>query len=187
MSRLMVTVAAGRRQYETRTTGDAHLYRVVQYYDSWPFEPDSRVPYGSKSRRRTETFRTLEPVRQRLERANGYAQYQRRNGGDWPAFVAVAEQLTDDGWHPLDLDFPPPRPARDRRGRSGRTWHSRHGGAPIVAGRDPRADHDPPVGHPTPKENRHDNARRRTTPDEARVPQRSPDGRSRPVSRAPVR
>ena len=53
MSRLMVAVAAGRRQYKTRTTGGAHLYRVVQYYDSWPFEPDSRVPYGSKSRRRT--------------------------------------------------------------------------------------------------------------------------------------
>jgi uncharacterized membrane protein len=30
------------------------LYRVVQYYDSWPFENDSRVPHGSKSRRRTE-------------------------------------------------------------------------------------------------------------------------------------
>ncbi len=139
MSRLMVTVAAGRRQYETRTAGDAHLYRVVQYYDSWPFEHDSRAPYGSQSRRRTETFRTLEPVRQRLARANGYARYQRRNGGDWSAFVAVAEQLTDDGWQPLDLDFPPPRPARDRRGRSGRTRHSRHGGAPVVAGRDPAA------------------------------------------------
>jgi len=119
MSRLMVTVAVGRGQYKTRTRGDAHLYRVVQYYDSWPFEPDSRVPRGSKSRKRTETFRTLEPAVQRLARANGYAQYQRRNGGDWSAFVAVAEQLTDDGWQPLDLDFPPPRPARDRRGRSG--------------------------------------------------------------------
>ena len=43
MSGLMVTIAAGRRQSKTRTTGDAHLYRVVQYYDSWPFEPDSRV------------------------------------------------------------------------------------------------------------------------------------------------
>ena len=88
MSGLMVTVAAGRRQYGTRTVGDAHLDRVVQYYDSWPFEPDSRVPYGSKSRRRTETFRTLEPVRQRLARANGYARYQRRNGRtgrrSWP-------------------------------------------------------------------------------------------------------
>jgi hypothetical protein len=139
MSTLMVTVAAGRGQCKTRTTGDAHLYRVAQYYDSWPFEPDSRVPRGSKSRRRTETFRTLEPVMQRLARANGYARYQRRNGGDWSAFVAVAEQLTDDGWQPLDLDFPPPRPARDRRGRSGRTRHSRHSGAPAVAGRDPAA------------------------------------------------
>jgi hypothetical protein len=152
MSRLMVTVAAGRGQYETRTTGGAHLYRVVQYYDSWPFEPDSRVPYGSKSRRRTETFRTLEPVRQRLARANGYAQYRRRNGGDWPAFVAVAEQLTDDGWQPLDLDFPPPRPARDRRGGSGRTRHLRHGGAPAGApagaGRDPAAPARPRADRP---------------------------------------
>ena len=60
MSRPMVTVAASSRQCKTRTTGDAHLYRVVQYYDSWPFEPDFRVPYGSKSRRRTETFRAPE-------------------------------------------------------------------------------------------------------------------------------
>ena len=152
MSRLMVTVAAGRRQYETRTTGNAHLYRVVQYYDSWPFAPDSRVPYGSKSRRRTETFQTLDPVRQRLARANGYAQYRRRNGGDWPAFVAVAEQLTDDGWQPLDLDFPPPRPARDRRGGSGRTRHLRHGGAPTGApagaGRDPAAPARPRADRP---------------------------------------
>ena len=144
MSGLMVTVAAGRRQYGTRTVGDAHLDRVVQYYDSWPFEPDSRVPYGSKSRRRTETFRTLEPVRQRLARANGYARYQRRNGRDWPAFVAVAEQLTDDGRQPLDVDFPPPRPA----GRSGRTWHSRRGGAPAVAGRDPTAPARPRAARP---------------------------------------
>ena len=42
MSRLMVTVATGRRQYKTRTAGDAHLYRVVQYYDSWPFQ--ARLP-----------------------------------------------------------------------------------------------------------------------------------------------
>lgn len=139
MSGLTVAVAVGRRQYETRTTGDSYLYRVTQYYDSWPFEHDSRVPYGSKSRRRTETFRTLEPARQRLARANGYARYQRRNGGDWSAFVAVAEQLADDGWQPLDLDFPPPPPARDRRERPGRTRHSRHGGAPAVAGRDPAA------------------------------------------------
>lgn len=121
MSGLVVAVAFGRRQYETRTRGGAHLYRVTQYYDSWPFEHDSRVPHGSRSRRRAETFRTLEPVRQRLARADGYARYQRRNGGDWSAFVAVAEQLTDDGWQPLDLDFPPPRPARDRRRRSRRS------------------------------------------------------------------
>ena len=139
MNTLMVTVAAGRGHYKTRTTGDAHLYRVAQYYDSWPFEPDSRVPRGSTSRKRTETFRTLEPVMQRLARANGYARYQHRNGRDWSAFVAVAEQLTDDGWQPLDLDFPPPSPARDRRGRSGRTRHSRHSAAPAVAGRDPAA------------------------------------------------
>ena len=106
MSGLMVMVPAGRRQYQTRTAGGAFLYRVTQYYDAWPFRCDSRVPYGSNSRRRTETFRTLEPVRQRLARANGYARYQRRNGGDWSAFVAVVEQLTADGWQPLDLDFP---------------------------------------------------------------------------------
>jgi hypothetical protein len=64
----------------------------VQYYYSRPFENDSRVPHGSKSRRRTETFRTLGPVKQRLARANGHAQYQRQNGGDWSAFVAMAEQ-----------------------------------------------------------------------------------------------
>lgn len=38
MSGLVVAVAFGRRQYETRTRGGAHLYRVTQYYDSWPFE-----------------------------------------------------------------------------------------------------------------------------------------------------
>ncbi len=45
------------------------------------------------------------PVRDRLARANGLARYQRRNGGDWSAFVAVAEQLTDDGWQPIDVDL----------------------------------------------------------------------------------
>jgi hypothetical protein len=119
VSGLVAAVVFGRRQYETRTRGGAHLYRVTQYYDSWPFEHDSRIPHGSRSRRRAETFRTLEPVRQRLARANGHARYQRRNGRDWSAFVA--EQLTDDGWQPPGLDFPPPRPARDRRRRSGRT------------------------------------------------------------------
>jgi len=120
-SGLVVAVTFGRRQYATRTRGGAHLYRVTQYCDSWPFEPDSRVPHGSRSRRLAETFRTLEPVRQRLARADGYARYQHRNGGDWPAFVAVAEQLTDDGLQPPGLDFPPPPPARGRRRRSGRT------------------------------------------------------------------
>ena len=43
--------------------GSDRLYRVVQYYDSWPFHHDSRIPHGSKSRRRTDTFRTLGPVR----------------------------------------------------------------------------------------------------------------------------
>ena len=75
----------------------------MQYYDSWPFENDSRVPHGSKSRRRTDTFRTLGPVRDRLARANGYARYQRREGGDWSSFVAIAEQLTDDGWQPIEV------------------------------------------------------------------------------------
>ena len=121
MSGLVVTLPAGRRHYQTRTAGGAYLYRVTQYYDAWPFGHHSRVPYGSNSRRRTETFRTLEPARQRLARANGYARYQRRNGGDWPAFVAVAEQLTADGWQPLDMDFPAtadrkPIPARPRSG-----------------------------------------------------------------------
>ena len=85
--------------------GSDHLYRVVQYYDSWPFHHDSRVPRGSKSRRRTDTFRTLGPVRDRLARANGDARYQRGNGGDRAAFVAAAEQLTDDGWQPIDVDL----------------------------------------------------------------------------------
>ena len=85
--------------------GSDRLYRVVQYYDSWPFHHDSRIPHGSKSRRRTDTFRTLGPVRDRLARANGHARYQRRNGGDWSSFVAVAEQLTDDGWQPIDVDL----------------------------------------------------------------------------------
>ena len=66
---------------------------------------DSRVPHGSKSRKRTDTFRTLGPVKQRLARANGLARYQRRNGGDWSAFVAMAGQLTDDGWQPIDVDL----------------------------------------------------------------------------------
>ena len=85
--------------------GSDRLYRVVQYYDSWPFRNDSRVPNGSKSRKRTDTFRTLGPVKQRLARANGHARYQRRNDGDWSGFVAVAEQLTDDGWQPIDVDL----------------------------------------------------------------------------------
>jgi hypothetical protein len=91
--------------------GSDRLYRVVQYYDSWPFANDSRVPRGSKSRRRTDTFRTLGPVKNRLARANGLARYQRRNGGDWSAFVAIAEQLTDDGWQPIDVDLLQENPA----------------------------------------------------------------------------
>ena len=90
----------------------------MQYYDSWPFQNDSRVPHGSKSRKRTDTFRTLGPVKQRLARANGHARYQRRNGGDWSAFVAIAEQLTDDGWQPIDVDlqeYPADAPRRRPR------------------------------------------------------------------------
>ena len=118
----MIIAATGHRQdRETRTTGDAYLYRVTQYYDYWPFPHDSRVPAGSKSRKRAETFKTLEPVMRRLARANGYAQYQRRNGADWSAFVAVAEQLADDGWQPLDLDFPPPRLAAPGTGDAAST------------------------------------------------------------------
>jgi hypothetical protein len=91
--------------------GSDRLYRVVQYYDSWPFHNDSRIPRGSKSRRRADTFRTLGPVKDRLARANGLARYQRRNGGDWAAFVAIAEQLTDDGWQPIDVDLLQANPA----------------------------------------------------------------------------
>ena len=91
--------------------GSDRLYRVVQYYDSWPFENDSRVPRGSKSHMRTETFRTLGPVKYRLARANGRARYQRGNGGDWSAFIAIAEQLTDDGWQPIDVDLLQENPA----------------------------------------------------------------------------
>jgi hypothetical protein len=87
-------------------SGGDRLYRVVQYYDAWPFEYSSRIPRGSKSHKRTETFRTLGPVRQRLARANGHARFQRRNGEDWSAFAAIAEQLTDDGWQPIEVDFP---------------------------------------------------------------------------------
>ena len=97
--------------------GSDRLYRVVQYYDSWPFGNDSRVPHGSKSRRRTDTFRTLGPVKDRLARANGLARYQRRNGGDWSAFVAMAEQLTDDGWQPVDVDLLQENPAGTHRRR----------------------------------------------------------------------
>jgi hypothetical protein len=97
--------------------GSDRLYRVVQYYDSWPFPHDSRIPNGSKSHRRTDTFRTLGPVKDRLARANGHARYQHRNGGDWSAFVAIAEQLTDDGWQPIDVDLLQEQPARTRQGR----------------------------------------------------------------------
>jgi hypothetical protein len=96
---------ASTREAPGSPRGSDRLYRVVQYYDSWPFRNDSRVPHGSKSRKRTDIFRTLGPVKQRLARANGHAKYQRRNGGDWSAFVAIAEQLTDDGWQPIDVDL----------------------------------------------------------------------------------
>jgi len=61
---------AGRitREAPGPARGSDRLYRVVQYYDSWPFHHDSRIPHGSKSRRRTDTFRTLGPVRDRLAR-----------------------------------------------------------------------------------------------------------------------
>ena len=97
--------AGGTREAPGPARGSDRLYRVVQYYDSWPFQHDSRVPRSSKSHTRTDTFRTLGPVKQRLARANGLARYQRRNGGDWSAFVAMAEQLTDDGWQPIDVDL----------------------------------------------------------------------------------
>jgi len=97
--------ASTSREAPVPARGSDRLYRVVQYYDSWPFQNDSRVPHGSKSRKRTDTFRTLGPVKQRLARANGHARYQRQHGGDWSAFVAIAEQLTDDGWQPIDVDL----------------------------------------------------------------------------------
>src|ERR1700722_4458263 len=100
--RLIMTAVGHGGRYATRTTGEAHLYRVIQYYDSWPFENSSRVTAGSAGKR-TETFHPL-PVRQRLARANVHARIQRRDGGDWASFVAVAEQLTGNGWQPLDLD-----------------------------------------------------------------------------------
>ena len=103
--------AGSTREAPGPARGSDRLYRVVQYYDSWPFANDSRVPHGSKSRRRTDTFRTLGPVRDRLARANGHARYQRRNGGDWSSFVAIAEQLTDDGWQPIDVDLLQESPA----------------------------------------------------------------------------
>jgi hypothetical protein len=119
--RLIVTAVMGYSgRYPTRTAGEAHLYRVIQYYDCWPFETSSRVRAGTASRQRTETFRTLEPVRQRLARADLYARHQHGNGGDWAAFVAVAEELTDQGWQPLDLDVLPPRPAALARPQAGR-------------------------------------------------------------------
>src|SRR5579862_8364991 len=94
---LIMTAADHAGRYATRTTGEAHLYRVTQYYACWPFENSSRVTAGNAGKR-TETFRTLEPVRQRLARANVHARIRRRDGGDWASFVAVAEQLTDHGW-----------------------------------------------------------------------------------------
>lgn len=103
--------AASTREAPGPARGSDRLYRVVQYYESWPFRNDSRVPRGSKSRKRTDTFRTLGPVKDRLARANGHARYQRRNGGDWSAFVAMAEQLTDDGWQPIDVDLLQEHPA----------------------------------------------------------------------------
>ena len=35
--------------------------------------------------------------------ADGYAKYQRQQGGDWSSFIAIAEQLTDDGWQPIEV------------------------------------------------------------------------------------
>ena len=100
------TTASSSRKAPGTPGGSAVLYRVVQYYDEWPFDHDHRIPHGSKSHRRTDTFRTLAPVQRRMARANGQARSQLRDGGDWAAFVAVAEQLTDDGWQPIEVDFP---------------------------------------------------------------------------------
>jgi hypothetical protein len=40
-----------------------------------------------------------------MARANGIARYWAQEGRDWSAFVAMAEQLTDDGWQPIEVDF----------------------------------------------------------------------------------
>ena len=45
---------------------------------------------------------------------------QRSIGGDWAAFVAMAEQLTDDGWQPIDVDFQEHPAFTDGSGRPGR-------------------------------------------------------------------
>ena len=55
--------ASGTREAPGSARGSDRLYRVVQYHDSWPFRNDSRVPRGSKSRKRTDTFRTLGRLR----------------------------------------------------------------------------------------------------------------------------
>src|SRR5581483_1351871 len=40
---------SGTREAPGPARGSDRLYRVVQHYDSWPFQNDSRVPRGSKS------------------------------------------------------------------------------------------------------------------------------------------
>jgi hypothetical protein len=125
--------ASGAREAPWPARGGARLYRVVQYFDSWPFDSDSRVRRDGKSGRRTDTFRTLGPVRQRLARANGYARHLREGGGDWSAFVAIAEQLTGDGWQPVEVDLQEPATGKQMTSRAGkrrpshRTDHGRPG------------------------------------------------------------
>ena len=41
--------AGGTREAPGSERGSDRLYRVVQYYDSWPFRNDSRVPHGSRA------------------------------------------------------------------------------------------------------------------------------------------
>ena len=94
--------------------GSDRLYRVVQYYDSWPFHHDSRIPHGSKSRRRTDTFRTLGPVRDRLARANGHARYQRQQRR---GLVSVRRHRRAADRRRLAADRRGPPPGKTRRAR----------------------------------------------------------------------
>ena len=69
----------------------------------------SRTTPASRTAARAASGRTRSGRSGRLSSGSrvptAIARYQRRNGGDWSAFVAIAEQLTDDGWQPIDVDL----------------------------------------------------------------------------------